>query len=56
MYNEIDHDRRRLVGAAAITLVVSQFAFGNAAEAQSSKARPTNLGAVKPGRTRHLRH
>ena len=49
MYNEIDHDRRRLVGAAAITLVASQFAFGNAAEAQASKARPANLGAVKPG-------
>src|SRR3954465_9161551 len=49
MYNEIDHDRRRLVGAAAITLVASQFAFSNAAEAQPSKARPANLGAVKPG-------
>src|SRR4051812_489147 len=49
MYNEIDHDRRRLVGAAAITLVASQFAFSNTAEAQPSKARPANLGAVKPG-------
>jgi pimeloyl-ACP methyl ester carboxylesterase len=49
MYNEIDHDRRRLVGAAAMTLVASQFAFSNAAEAQPSKARPANLGAVKPG-------
>lgn len=49
MHNDIDHDRRRLVGAAAITLVASQFAFGNAAEAQASKARPANLGAVKPG-------
>ena len=49
MYNEIDHDRRRLVGAAAMTLVASQFAFSNTAEAQPSKARPANLGAVKPG-------
>ena len=49
MYNEIDHDRRRLVGAAAMTLVASQFAFSDAAEAQPSKAKPANLGAVKPG-------
>ena len=49
MFNEIDHDRRRLVGAAAMTLVASQFAFGNAAEAQPSKARPASLGAIKPG-------
>ena len=49
MYNEIDHDRRRLVGAAAMTFVASQFAFSGAAEAQPSKARPANLGAIKPG-------
>ena len=49
MYNEIDHDRRRLVGAAAMTFVASQFAFSSTAEAQPSKARPANLGAVKPG-------
>ena len=56
MYNEIDHDRRRLVGAAAMTFVASQFAFSGAAEAQPSKAK-----AGKPrcrssrGRTHHLR-
>ena len=49
MCNEIDHDRRRLVGAAAMTLVVGQFAFNNTAEAQLSKQKPANLGAIKPG-------
>lgn len=49
MHNEIDHDRRRLVSAAAVTLVAGQFAFGSTADAQPSRARPVNLGEVKPG-------
>jgi hypothetical protein len=49
MHNEIDHDRRRLVGAAAMTFLASQFAFSGAAEAQPSKPRPANLGPIKPG-------
>jgi pimeloyl-ACP methyl ester carboxylesterase len=49
MSNEINHDRRRLVGAAALTFVTSQFALSGAAEAQLSKAKPANLGPVKPG-------
>lgn len=49
MSDEINHDRRRLVGAAALTFVTSQFALSGAAEAQLSKAKPANLGPVKPG-------
>ncbi|MDF0516201.1 alpha/beta hydrolase [Bradyrhizobium yuanmingense] len=49
MSNEINHDRRRLVGAAALTFVTSQFALSGAAEAQLSKAKPANMGPVKPG-------
>jgi pimeloyl-ACP methyl ester carboxylesterase len=49
MSNEIDHDRRRLVGAAASTFVASQFGFGGTAEAQLTKAKPANLGPLKPG-------
>jgi pimeloyl-ACP methyl ester carboxylesterase len=49
MSNEINHDRRRLVGAAALTFVTSQFALSGAAAAQLSKAKPANLGPVKPG-------
>jgi pimeloyl-ACP methyl ester carboxylesterase len=48
MFNEIDQDRRRLVGAAALTFVASQFALNGAAEAQLSRPRPANLGAVRP--------
>ncbi|WP_426536517.1 alpha/beta fold hydrolase [Bradyrhizobium sp. McL0615] len=49
MPNEIDHNRRRLVGAAALTFVAGQFAFGDKAEAQLSGPKPANLGPVKPG-------
>jgi pimeloyl-ACP methyl ester carboxylesterase len=49
MSNEIDHNRRRLVGAAALTFVASQFAFRDKAEAQLSGPKPANLGPIKPG-------
>jgi pimeloyl-ACP methyl ester carboxylesterase len=49
MFNEIDHDRRRLVGVAAMTLVSSQFTFNGFAQAQPSKAKPASLGPIKPG-------
>jgi pimeloyl-ACP methyl ester carboxylesterase len=48
MSNEINHGRRRLVGAAALTFVTSKFALSGAAEAQLSKAKPANLGPVRP--------
>ena len=40
MSNEIDHNRRRLVGAAALTFVASQFAFGDKAEALRRDYQP----------------
>lgn len=49
MSNEIDHNRRRLIGTAALTFVAGQFAFGSNADAQLSGPKPANLGAVKPG-------
>jgi pimeloyl-ACP methyl ester carboxylesterase len=49
MSNEIDQDRRRLVGAAALTFVASQFVLGGTAEAQSSRPKRGNLAPVKPG-------
>ena len=49
MFNEIDHNRRRLMRAAAMTLVASQFTLSGFAEAQPSKARPASLGPIKPG-------
>jgi pimeloyl-ACP methyl ester carboxylesterase len=49
MSNEIDHDRRRLVGAAAISLAAAQFGLIEPATAQTAKARSTHLASVKPG-------
>jgi pimeloyl-ACP methyl ester carboxylesterase len=49
MSNEISLDRRRLVGAAALTLVASQFVLAGAAEAQLSRPKRANIAPVKPG-------
>ena len=38
MYNEIDHDRRRLVGAAAMTFVASQFAFSRTFDTHNARS------------------
>jgi len=42
----IDHDRRSLVGTAALTLAAAQLGTIGAADAQT---RPTQLPAIKPG-------
>ena len=55
MFNEIDHDRRRLVGAAAMTFVASQFAFSGAAEAQPSKAKAGKPGPDQAGHEHIIR-
>ncbi len=49
MFIEIDHDRRRLVVAAAMSFVASQFVFAGAVEAQPSRPKHANLAAIKPG-------
>jgi pimeloyl-ACP methyl ester carboxylesterase len=43
----IDHDRRRFVGAAAMTIAATQLGMAGRAHAQS--ARPTDLPDIKPG-------
>ena len=48
MPDEINHDRRRFFGTAAMALATAQFALSSAAAAQSGDAKP-NLPAVKPG-------
>jgi pimeloyl-ACP methyl ester carboxylesterase len=42
----IDHDRRRFVGTAALTLAAAQFGIVGAADAEP---RPAHMRAVKPG-------
>src|ERR1700743_437692 len=48
MPDEINHDRRRFFGTAAMELAAAQFAFSSAASAQSGDTKLT-LPAIKPG-------
>jgi pimeloyl-ACP methyl ester carboxylesterase len=46
---QIDQDRRRFFGTAAMTLAAAQFALSGSAQAQSGKAKPSELPRIKPG-------
>jgi pimeloyl-ACP methyl ester carboxylesterase len=46
---DIDRDRRRFFGTAAMTIAAAQFGMIGSADAQSSKAKSAQLPAVKPG-------
>jgi pimeloyl-ACP methyl ester carboxylesterase len=46
---EIDRDRRRFFGTAAMTIAASQLGMIGSADAQSGKAKSAQLPAVKPG-------
>ena len=45
----INHNRRRFLGAAAMTLATAHFGMVGFADAQSSKATLAELPAIKPG-------
>jgi len=49
MSQQIELDRRRFFGAAALTLAAAQFAVPGSAGAQSSGAKPAGASAIKPG-------
>jgi pimeloyl-ACP methyl ester carboxylesterase len=49
MSEEINHDRRRFLGTAAITIAAAQVGMFGSANAQSGKTKPANLPAIKPG-------
>ncbi|MDB5639832.1 MAG: alpha/beta hydrolase [Bradyrhizobium sp.] len=49
MSEDINRDRRRFFGTAAMTLAAAPFAFSGSAEAQSGKAKPADLPRIKPG-------
>ena len=49
MSDEINQTRRRFLGTAAISLAAAQFALSGLAQAQSGKAKPASLPAIKPG-------
>jgi hypothetical protein len=46
---KIDRHRRRILGAAGLSLAAAQFAMAGAADAQSTSTRPADLPAIKPG-------
>jgi pimeloyl-ACP methyl ester carboxylesterase len=49
MSEEINHHRRRLFGAAAMTIAAAQLGMMVPAKAQSSKTKPADLPTITPG-------
>jgi pimeloyl-ACP methyl ester carboxylesterase len=49
MSEQINGDRRRFFGTAAMSIAAAQLALSGSAFAQSSKAKPADLPKVKPG-------
>ncbi len=49
MSEDINRDRRRFFGTAAMTLAAAQYVVSGSANAQSGKAKPAELPRVKPG-------
>jgi pimeloyl-ACP methyl ester carboxylesterase len=49
MSDQINHQRRWLLGSAAMTLAATQFALNGAFAAQPAKSKPASLRTVKPG-------
>jgi pimeloyl-ACP methyl ester carboxylesterase len=49
MSNDLNYDRRRFLGTAAMTIAAAQLGMTESAKAQSSKAKPADLPTIKPG-------
>src|SRR6476646_6528595 len=49
MSDEIDHERRRFFGAAAMTIAAAQFGLNNSAEAQPERQKTLDVRAFRPG-------
>ena len=49
MSKEINQDRRRFLGTAAMTLAAAQLGMLRSADAESSKAQPVEVPEIKPG-------
>ena len=49
MSEQIDHDRRRFFGTAAMSIAAAQLVMSGSADAQSGTAKSAALPAVKPG-------
>ena len=49
MAEDINHDRRRFLGTAVMTIAAAEFVMIGAADAQSSKTNPADATTIKPG-------
>ncbi len=49
MSQEINHNRRRFFGTAAMTVAAARLGMFGSADAQSSKANPSDVPTIKPG-------
>ena len=49
MSEDINRDRRRFFGTAAMTIAAAQLVMSGSAEAQSGNAKPVELPRIKPG-------
>ena len=49
MVEEINHDRRRFLATAIMTIASAELGMIGSAAAQSSKAKPATVPAIKPG-------
>ena len=49
MSKEINHDRRRFLSTASMTIAAAQLGMMGSANAQSSKTKPADLPTIKPG-------
>jgi pimeloyl-ACP methyl ester carboxylesterase len=49
MSEDINHDRRRFLGTASMTIAAAHLGMMGSANAQSSKTKPADLPKVKPG-------
>src|SRR5713101_1702065 len=49
MSEEINHHRRRFLGAAAMTIAAAELVMIGSADAQPSKTKPADVPTIKPG-------
>ena len=52
MSEEINHDRRRFLGTAAMTIAAAELGMIGSANAQSGKTKPADCPRSSRGRTR----
>jgi hypothetical protein len=51
MFEELNHDRRRFLGAAALTIAAAELGMIGSADAQSSTMHSADAATIKPGTT-----